>query len=104
MISRSGKLTPAAFTDTTTSRGPAVGDGTSSTTSDPGGPCCLHKTAFTRPGSLYRAARPPVNGIGPSAAADPRLGSSPGRQDRCHVPGQVLECATYRSVGPPPAR
>src|SRR5216684_8317569 len=47
MMSTSGKLTPAALTDTTTSPGPATGDGTSSMTREPGGPYCLHNRAFT---------------------------------------------------------
>src|SRR5262245_6717958 len=47
MMRTSGKLTPAALTDTTTSPGPAVGDGRSASTSESGGPYCLHKTAFT---------------------------------------------------------
>ena len=47
MISTSGKFTLAAFTETTTSPAPASGDGISSTTSDSGGPNCLHRTAFT---------------------------------------------------------
>src|SRR3954454_20303731 len=46
MISTSGKLTLAALTDTTTSPAPAFSDGTSSTTSDSGGPNCLQTTAF----------------------------------------------------------
>src|SRR5262245_45568090 len=46
MMSTSGKLTLAAFTDTTTSPAPARGEGRSSTTSESGGPYCLHNTAF----------------------------------------------------------
>jgi hypothetical protein len=46
MIRTSGKLTLAAFTDTTTSPGPGLGDGTSSTTRVSGGPNCLQITAF----------------------------------------------------------
>src|SRR3954453_11152840 len=46
MMRKSGKLTLPAFTETTTSPGPAFGDGSSSTTSDSGGPYCLQTTAF----------------------------------------------------------
>src|SRR5919108_2282430 len=46
MMSTSGKLTLAAFTDTTTSPGPGCGDGSSSSVSDSGGPYCLQRTAF----------------------------------------------------------
>src|SRR5882724_7380 len=46
MMSTSGKFTLAAFTVTTTSPAPALGDGSSSTTSDSGGPNCLQRTAF----------------------------------------------------------
>src|ERR1044071_2842187 len=46
MISTSGKLTLAAFTEITTSPGPGCGDASSSTTSDSGGPNCLQRTAF----------------------------------------------------------
>src|SRR3954464_13265596 len=46
MMRKSGKLTLAAFTETTTSPGPGLGDGSSSTTSDSGGPYCLQSTAF----------------------------------------------------------
>src|SRR5258706_3213253 len=46
MMSTSGKLTLAAFTLTTTSPAPALGEGSSSTTSDSGGPNCLQSTAF----------------------------------------------------------
>src|SRR3954452_7281727 len=46
MMSTSGKLTLAAFTVTTTSPAPAFGEGSSSTTSDSGGPNCLQRTAF----------------------------------------------------------
>src|SRR4029079_13487080 len=52
MMSTSGKFTLAALTETTTSPGPACGDGTSSITSDSGGPNCLHSTAFTGISSL----------------------------------------------------
>src|SRR5438270_4912362 len=47
MIRKSGKLTLAALTVTTTSPEPAFGDGSSSMTSDSGGPNCLQRTAFT---------------------------------------------------------
>src|SRR5216684_6664352 len=58
MMRTSGKFTLAAFTDTTTSPGPGVGDGTSSTTSDSGGPYCLHRTALTtRPWRSVARAR-----------------------------------------------
>src|SRR5512134_3011570 len=46
MMSTSGKLRLAAFTEITASPGPARGDATSSTTSESGGPNCLHSTAF----------------------------------------------------------
>src|SRR3954468_7692849 len=46
MMSTSGKLTLAAFTEITTSPGPGRGGGNSSTTSDSGGPNSLHRTAF----------------------------------------------------------
>src|SRR4051794_10683802 len=46
MIRKSGKLTLAAFTETTTSPAPGFGDGSSSTVSDSGGPNCLQRTAF----------------------------------------------------------
>src|SRR3970040_989975 len=46
MMSTSGKLTLAAFTDTTTSPGPALGEATSSKTSESGGPNCLQRMAF----------------------------------------------------------
>src|SRR5512134_29397 len=46
MMSTSGKLTLAAFTDTTTSPGPARGDSSASRTSESGGPNCLQSTAF----------------------------------------------------------
>ena len=46
MMSTSGKLTLAAFTEPTTSPGPGRGEGTSSTTSVSGGPNCLQITAF----------------------------------------------------------
>src|SRR5436853_2687294 len=46
MMRKSGKLTLAAFTDTTTSPAAAVGDGSSSNVSDSGGPYCLQTTAF----------------------------------------------------------
>src|SRR4029453_13217312 len=46
MINTSGKLTLAVLTETTTSSGPAIGDGTSSTTRDSGGPYALQRTAF----------------------------------------------------------
>ena len=46
MIRTSGKLTLAAFTEITTSPGPGMGEGSSSTTSDSGGPYCLQRTAF----------------------------------------------------------
>src|SRR5438067_13555861 len=46
MMRTSGKLTLAAFTETTTSPGPGLGEGRSSMTSDSGGPNCLHSTAF----------------------------------------------------------
>src|SRR5437763_12174756 len=46
MMRKSGKLTLAAFIDTTTSPAPAFGDGRSSSTSDSGGPYCLQTTAF----------------------------------------------------------
>src|SRR5688572_17518790 len=46
MMSTSGKLTLAAFTETTTSPAPALRGGSSSSTSDSGGPNCLQRTAF----------------------------------------------------------
>src|SRR3954465_2842050 len=46
MMRKSGKLTLAPLTETTTSPGPALGEGSSSTTSDSGGPYCLQSTAF----------------------------------------------------------
>src|SRR5262245_2910035 len=46
MMSTSGKLTLAAFMLTTTSPAPALGEGSSSSTSDSGGPNCLQSTAF----------------------------------------------------------
>jgi pimeloyl-ACP methyl ester carboxylesterase len=46
MMSTSGKLTLAALTATTTSPGPALGEGNSSNVSDSGGPYCLQRTAF----------------------------------------------------------
>src|SRR5919109_1648200 len=46
MMRTSGKLTLAAFTDTTASSGPARGGASSSTTSESGGPYCLQSTAF----------------------------------------------------------
>ena len=46
MISTSGKLTLAALTLITTSPAPALGEGTSSSTSDSGGPNCLQSNAF----------------------------------------------------------
>src|SRR6266850_95543 len=46
MMRKSGKLTLAAFTETTTSPGPGTGEGRSSITSDSGGPYCLQRTAF----------------------------------------------------------
>ena len=46
MMSTSGKLTLAAFTDTTTSPAPARGDSSDSSTSESGGPNCLQSTAF----------------------------------------------------------
>ena len=48
MISASGKFTPAACTSISTWPGPGAGVGTSSTTSDSGGPHALHSTAFMR--------------------------------------------------------
>src|SRR6476660_6506272 len=48
MISTSGKLTLAVLTEPTTSPGPGTGDGTSSTTSESGGPYALHSTAFMK--------------------------------------------------------
>ena len=65
MMRTSGKLTLAAFTDTTTWPGPACGGATSSTSSDSGGPNCLHTTAFIsippsgQPGPIIGASRPP---------------------------------------------
>src|SRR6478735_6400881 len=46
MMSTSGKLTLAAFTETTTSPSPARGEGRSSSSSESGGPNCLQTTAF----------------------------------------------------------
>src|SRR5439155_14863691 len=46
MMSTSGKLTLAALTEMTTSPRPGSGAGTSSTTSDSGGPYRLQSTAF----------------------------------------------------------
>src|SRR3954469_15722630 len=46
MMRTSGKLTLAAFTETTTSPGPGLGGGSSSSTSDSGGPYALQTTAF----------------------------------------------------------
>src|SRR4051795_6009127 len=46
MMRTSGKLTPAALTATTTSPGPAFGEGNSSNVSVSGGPYCLQRTAF----------------------------------------------------------
>jgi pimeloyl-ACP methyl ester carboxylesterase len=46
MIKTSGKLTLAAFTEITTSPAAGVGDASSSSTSDSGGPYCLQTTAF----------------------------------------------------------
>src|SRR5258705_3057692 len=46
MMRTSGKLTLAALTESTTSPGPARGEGRSSTTSESGGPNCLQTTAF----------------------------------------------------------
>src|SRR3954464_7237372 len=46
MMRTSGKLTLAALTVSTTSPGPARGDGRSSTSSESGGPNCLQTTAF----------------------------------------------------------
>src|SRR5437764_5324831 len=46
MMSTSGKLTLAAFTETTTSPAPGRGEGSSSIVSDSGGPYCLQRTAF----------------------------------------------------------
>src|SRR3990170_7309889 len=46
MMRTSGKLTLAAFTETTASPGPARGEASSSTTSESGGPNCLQSTAF----------------------------------------------------------
>src|SRR3954465_10707296 len=46
MMRKSGKLTLAALTDTTTSPGPGLCGGSSSITSDSGGPYCLQRTAF----------------------------------------------------------
>src|SRR5436189_4397459 len=44
----SGKFTPLAFTETKSCPLPGAGDGTSSTTSESGGPQFLHSTAFMR--------------------------------------------------------
>lgn len=49
MIRTSGKLTLAAFTNSRTSPGTGRGSGTSSTTSDSGGPYVLQRTAFIKP-------------------------------------------------------
>src|SRR3954466_16004730 len=46
MMRTSGKLTLAALTVSTTSPGPARGDGSSSTSSESGGSNCLQTTAF----------------------------------------------------------
>src|SRR5688572_12224809 len=46
MMSTSGKLRLAAFTAITTSPIPTLGEATSSTTSESGGPNCLQSTAF----------------------------------------------------------
>src|SRR3954469_21670711 len=46
MMSTSGKLTLAAFTEMTTSPAPGLGEGSSSKTSDSGGPNCLQTIAF----------------------------------------------------------
>src|SRR5687767_10394588 len=46
MMRTSGKLRLAALTVTTTSPGPALGEGNSSNVSDSGGPYCLQTTAF----------------------------------------------------------
>src|SRR3982751_607909 len=46
MMRKSGELTLAACTETTTSPGPGLGDGSSSNVSDSGGPYCLQTTAF----------------------------------------------------------
>src|SRR3954467_11953930 len=46
MMRTSGKLTLAALTATTTSPGPAFGEGNSSNVSVSGGPYCLQRTAF----------------------------------------------------------
>src|SRR6476619_104147 len=58
MISTSGKLTLAVLTETTTSPGPATGDGTSSTTSESGGPYALQSTAFTAASVSLAQTRP----------------------------------------------
>src|SRR6267154_2484182 len=44
----SGKFTPLAFTETRSCPLPGAGDGTSSTTSESGGPQSLHSTALMR--------------------------------------------------------
>src|SRR3970040_598444 len=60
MMSTSGKFTLAALMLTTTSPAPGLGEGTSSITSDSGGPNCLHSTAFIGPSPyVERAANPP---------------------------------------------
>src|SRR5215475_8686296 len=70
MMSTSGKLRLAALTETTTSPGPARGDGTSSNSSDSGGPNCLQTTAFIaiECHSAYlenrRRLQPPLRGGG----------------------------------------
>src|SRR6266487_1111747 len=51
----SGKFTPLAFTETKSCPLPGAGDGTSSTTSESGGPQFLHSTAFMR--ALSRSCR-----------------------------------------------
>jgi len=48
MISTSGKFTLAALMPMTTSPAPALGEGTSSSTSDSGGPNCLQSRAFKK--------------------------------------------------------
>src|SRR5688500_10651672 len=54
MMRTSGKFRLAAFTDTTTSPGPARGEASSSTTSESGGPNCRQTTAFTRMSRMAR--------------------------------------------------
>src|SRR5437879_11075153 len=51
----SGKFTPLALTETRSCPLPGAGDGTSSTTSESGGPQSLHSTAFMR--ALSRSCR-----------------------------------------------